>query len=686
VEQEFSDLVPVFVEEARERLDRLATLVPRLPGDPEAVVATRRELHTLKGSSRMLGLGALAELCHAAEDALAEGHPELAALLTRTIDRLAAMVATVGAGGEPAPAPELVAALRGPAAVPPPGAATPSAGRGAAEPAAPPAAPLPGDVRVAAAALDEVADRATQLRLMALGAGRVGERAAELARLAEEGRREPQPAQLLAVLAAMLRRMAVEIDGEQRLMLRAAEEQLERVLTLQLQPLRGILLSLARHARQTAAALGREVEVELAGEETRLDRRIARDLEDALLHLVHNAVDHGLEAPEERRRLGKPAAGHLTLAASGAGSRVRLEIRDDGPGVDVEAVSRRAVAAGLLAADAAAALTPEEASRLLFRPGFSTRPEVSELSGRGVGLDVVAAAVARVGGEVTLASRPAEGTAVTLEVPVARRGEQVLVVRVGEVWMALPAAAVRSVAPLPAASVAEGADGPVARRDGRRVPFVPLARWWGETPAEPQMLLEGEVSGQPVALAVDDVVGEEEVLVRPLPRAVAVGDLLEGVALLASGRPVGVLSPLALARRDGGARPPAVPPPVVRRVRVLLVEDSLVTREMERRLLEDAGFAVVAAAAADEALGHLAGEAFDCVVTDIEMPGMDGFALTAHLRARDDLAHLPIVVVSTRDRPEDRLRGLRAGADAYLTKQGLDAGELVDLVRRLAGR
>jgi CheY-like chemotaxis protein len=150
---------------------------------------------------------------------------------------------------------------------------------------------------------------------------------------------------------------------------------------------------------------------------------------------------------------------------------------------------------------------------------------------------------------------------------------------------------------------------------------------------------------------------------------------------------VGVLSPSALARRDLlRARPRRAPVEAPRRVRVLLVDDSLVTREMERRLLEDAGFAVVAAGDADEALGRLGEEAFDCIVTDIEMPGMDGFALTEHLRSMEHFAQLPIVVVSTRDRPEDRLRGLRAGADAYLTKQGLDAGELIDLVRRLAGR
>jgi CheY-like chemotaxis protein len=234
----------------------------------------------------------------------------------------------------------------------------------------------------------------------------------------------------------------------------------------------------------------------------------------------------------------------------------------------------------------------------------------------------------------------------------------------------------------------------VLERDGRTlavfqdrlVPFVPLARLYGQAATDSQLLLEGVVSGQPLALAVDDVEDEQEVLVRPITRRVATDRLLEGVALLASGEPVGVLSPAMLSQREYlRALPVARPQVTVRRVRVLLVDDSLVTREMERRLLEDAGFEVAAAGDAEEALSLLAEESYDCVVTDIEMPRMDGFELAAHLRAMEHFAQLPIIVVSTRDRPEDRLRGLKVGADAYLTKQGLDAGELVDLVRRLSG-
>jgi chemotaxis protein histidine kinase CheA len=702
VDAEFADLVPLFVEEARDRLERLATSVPRLEAEPQAAVEAKRELHTLKGAGRMMRIAALAELCHAAEEVLHAAKPGLTPLLTRVVDELTALVDAISRGEEPAVDAELVGLLHAatggggssaPAVAEPMSPiglmdpmspmGTPEPSPPAPKPAAPPAA---ADVRVDAGALDAVAERATQVRIMAVAGRQVTERIYDLARLAEEGLHEPQPKQVLAVLATMLRRVGVELESGQRRLIRAAEEQLDTMLSLQLQPLRGLMLSFARHARELARSLRREVEVELEGEETRLDRRIARELEEALLHLVRNAVDHGVEAPEVREARGKPRAGRVRIAARAGGPKVRLAIADDGGGIDVARVVQKAVDAGLVDPGAAAGISRNEALRLLFAPGFSTRKQVSEISGRGVGLDVVASAVARVGGEVFVETEARRGTTFTVEVPVARRGESVMLLRVGQLRVALPSSVIRRATRLAPGAVVERDGRTLASLGGRLVPFVPLARLYGQPAVEGQLLLEGVVSGQPLALAVDSVEGEQEVLVRPIARRVSTNRLLEGVALLASGEPVGVLSPSVLSHREYlRALPAARPQVAARRVRVLLVDDSLVTREMERRLLEDAGFGVTAAGDAEEALWLLAEESFDCVVTDIEMPRIDGFELTAQLRSMESFAQLPIIVVSTRDRPEDRLRGLKAGADAYLTKQGLDAGELVDLVRRLGG-
>jgi chemotaxis protein histidine kinase CheA len=707
VDPEFADLVPLFVEEARDRIERLSTCIPQMEGDAQFVVEVKRELHTLKGAGRMLQIAALAELCHAAEEVLQSAPPGLVPLLTRVVDELSAMVEAVSRGEEPGRDGDLLDVLLR-AAAPHDGngdqGGTAPAAAPEAAPAAAPAAPasassakpasLGGDIRVDTASLDAVAERATQVRIMAMASRQVVERIYELARLAEEGLHEPQPTQVLAVLSSMLRRVAVELEGGQQRLIRSAEEQLDKMLSLQLQPLRGSMLSLARHARELARTLGREVEVELEGEDTRLDRRIARELDEALIHLVRNSVDHGIEPPDVRQAHGKPPAGRLQIRASAEGPRVRLVIADDGRGVDFDGVIRRAVSIGLVDAVSAQRMGKEEALRLLFSPGFSTRQKISEISGRGIGLDVVASVVNRVGGEVFLDSEPGHGTTMRVEVPVARRGEAVMLLRVGQLRLALPSSVARRATRLSPDAVIERAGRTFAvfadgnGRPDRLVPFVPLARLYRQPAEDFQLLIEGMASGQPLALAVDDVEGEQEVLVRPITRKVTTDRLLEGVALLASGEPVGVLSPAVLSQREYLRVLPSSQEKVmaVQRVRILLVDDSLVTREMERRLLEDAGFHVTAASDAQEALTQLAEEPFDCVVTDIEMPGMDGFDLTAHLRAMEHFAQLPIIVVSTRDRPDDRLRGLKVGADAYLTKQSLDAGELVDLVRRLSGR
>lgn len=724
MDPELSDLIPIFLEESRDRLDRLTTLVPQVEDDPEAVVEAKRELHTLKGAGRMLQVGAFAELCHAAEEYLLSDADDKVPLLTRTADRLIEMVEEVAGGNLPEPDQGLMDRLTVDAEDPdeppvaderdadepdpddsqsplptndgdslrltavdgPPSSAAAPPEADAEAPSQPSAPLTSGEIRVDAQAIDKVADQATQMRIMALASHRLTDRIYDLARLAEEGIHEDKPIQVLAVLATMLRRVGVDLEGSQRRMSRSAESQLEGVLTLQVQPVRPFLLSLARHARQLGRSLDREVEVEIEGADTRLDRRIARELEESLLHLVRNAVDHGIESPGERREAGKDPAGLIKISAGGSGSRVRLTLEDDGAGIDPSRVVEQAVEVGLIDRAAVKNLNQRQIYRLLFAPGFSTRAKVSEISGRGVGLDVVASAVIRVGGEVFLTSEPGKGTRVVLEVPLARRGEQVLLVRVGQLRLAMPKSVIRRAEPVTEDSVVERDGRTLARIGDRLVPFVPLSRVYGEPAAETQLLLEGEVSGQPLALVVDEVESEEEILVRPMPRSASTDRFLEGVALLASGEPVGVLSPAVLVRRDLlKGRPRVRQRAPQKTVRVLLVDDSLVTREMERRLLEDAGFHVTAAGDAEEALSSLGEESFDCVVTDIEMPGMDGFELTEHIRGIEHLDQLPLIVVSTRDHPEDRLRGLKAGADAYLTKQSLDAGELVDLVRRLSG-
>jgi chemotaxis protein histidine kinase CheA len=684
VEPDLADLIPLFVGEVRGRLERLAGLCARVEGDPATAAEARRELHTLKGAGRMLRLGAFAELCHAAEGLLQGKRPDAIPLLTRVTDRLSAMVDAVAAGAVPSEDAELLAALAG---------TQPAAAHGAAVPAATPhaipdssVAHASSEIRIDEQVLNSLAEDATRLRILARGSERHVKRLHDLARLAEASMREPNAHQTLAALATALRRTEVEADATQKRLHRAAEHQLDGLLALQLQPLQGHLLALARHARELARSLGRDVEVEVLGGETRLDRRIIEELEEALLHIVRNAVDHGIEPPETRAARGKPPTGAIRIEATAEANRARITIADDGAGIDPGEVVESAVKAGLIESSRAAALSRDEALRLLFMPGFSTRHEVTEISGRGVGLDAVASVAARAGGFAALDSRPGRGTTVVLEVPVARRGEEVITVRVGAQRLAIASSVVRHVDRIAADAIIEREGRTLVRVEGRLVPFVFLARLLGEEAASVQFLLRGVHAGRPLAVSVDAVEGSEEILLRPPGRLLAANSFLDSVALLASGQPVGVLSLEALSRDAGAGKAASqVRPARPSRLRVLLVDDSLVTREMERRLLEDAGFDVATAADGQEALAQLSAGRYDCLVTDVEMPGMDGYELTRHVRGVPALAHLPIVVVTTHDRPDERLRGLEAGADAYLAKQGLDARELVTLIKRLGG-
>lgn len=700
MDDELLELVPVFVAEARERLQHLADLLPGVTYGSQPLIEIQRELHTLKGAGRMMSIAPFAELCHATEEIVLARTPGLERLLLAAHDALSAMVEAVESGAAVAAASDLLAEFEGARATGPAApaaqAAPPATGPGPrTQPVREPASAAESSeiAGLATGGLEAFAERAVRVRAAAVVTGRLLARLSELANLAEDGVRDPQPGQALAVVAASLRQAVVDAGALETRLARTGEEQIEAVLALQIAPIQPTLRSLARYARELARRLGREIEVELEGEATRLDRRIASELEGALRHLVANAVDHGIESPGERAAAGKAAIGRLRLGARAGGRGVELTIADDGHGIDASAVAHRAVAGGFLPSEAVAGMAEPDVLRLVFLPGFSTRDSASELSGRGVGLDAVEAAVARLGGEVRLTSSPGSGTEVVLDLPVARRGEQVVLVRVGSAQLAVPAAAVRRIEALAGVTVEERAGRGTVVLGARPVPFVDLGAALGlgsEVPAAARLLVEGSVAGRPVAFAVDRVEGEVELLVRPLPRRARVSPLIDGAALLPSGDPVAVLAPQALLGREGlahaSARVPAELADAPRAfTRVLLVDDSRVTREMERRILEDAGFRVEVAADGDEALRRLAAEPCDCLVTDIEMPRIDGYELTARLRQMERFAHLPIVVVSTRESSEDRLRGLRAGADAYLTKQSLVAADLVETVRRLTG-
>ncbi|MBD3870668.1 MAG: response regulator [Acidobacteria bacterium] len=648
-------------------MDRILELIAGLENDEQVSTQLRRELHALKGASRMMGFREVANACHLAEDQLEGPAPAQRSELLTIGDQLRSLVESLEhVGKEPTMGTDIATELESSASE------RPHRGR--------------EELRVASGIVDDLADRGARLRVVSVAAEGLADRIFRLAALAERGVGERDPRQVLATLAISLRQVAMEFESGQRIFRRLSDRQLEALLRLQVQPLKPFLTNLSGHARELADTLGKTVKVQVRAGDAQLDRRIINVLREAFLHLVRNAVDHGIESPKERKRMGKKEVGSIRIEAEDEGDRVRIRVVDDGRGIDIDAVVKTAIDRQIVNPEAAPAIEPAEALQLLLRPGFTTREETSELSGRGIGLDAVAATVRSAGGDLWIESTVGEGTEVNVEVPVARRGDRVLVLGIGPHQVAVPASPVRAYRSIAPEMVEIEGDRFVLRVRGRVVDARFLSELVGERPSETGVMVEMIVGGSPVALVADTILGEEEVIVRPLLRSAGAPVAMEGITLLSSGRPVPVLSlqrlvPFSEDIVAGDTRLAASSSPI----HVLLVDDSRVTREMMRRLLEDAGFKVTGVGSADDALLALAREHVNCLVTDIEMPGVDGLDLTRRLRSETEHADLPIVVVSTLDRPSDRLAGLDSGADAYLTKQGLDVRELVALISRVGG-
>ena len=463
----------------------------------------------------------------------------------------------------------------------------------------------------------------------------------------------------------------------------------EDLRDLRMVPASTALEPLRRTVREVAGRLRKPVELTITGGEVRLDRRILEELKEPLQHLVRNAVDHGFETAEVRRAAGKRAAGALEVRVERRGHRIAVMVVDDGAGISAARVREVAVRRGLLSAQAAAQVTDDEARQLIFRPEFTTSEHVTDISGRGVGLDVVQNAARRLRGTVDLVTAEGKGTRFVMDLPLTLAATLAVVVRAGGDFAALPYEAVERILRLTEKDLGTVAGRASVLVDGVQLPFAALAQVVGADPGrlslesgKPQPSLLVNAGGTRLVLAVDEVAGQHEVVVQSLGRHLARTAHLGGAAVLDDGKVVSVLNVAELVRlarplaRGAGAEGD--------RPCVLVVDDSLTTRSAMKAVLEIAGYRVVPASDGEEAL-LLLKRTSGCqlVVTDVQMPGMDGFTLTRRLKSEPASAHLPVIVVTSLDTPSDRAAGLEAGADAYLVKRDVERGKLLVRVRQL---
>ncbi|EIK67929.1 sensor histidine kinase/response regulator [Pseudomonas synxantha BG33R] len=503
---------------------------------------------------------------------------------------------------------------------------------------------------------------------------------------------------LLSEAQALLADKNAELDEYAWQAGQRAQVLYDTALACRMRPFADVLAGQVRMVRDLGRSLGKQVRLEIEGEKTQVDRDVLEKLEAPLTHLLRNAVDHGIETPEQRLLAGKPAEGLIRLRASHQAGLLVLELSDDGNGVDLERLRGTIVERNLSPVETALRLSEEELLTFLFLPGFSLRDKVTEVSGRGVGLDAVQHMVRQLRGAVVLEQTAGQGSRFHLEVPLTLSVVRSLVVDVGEEAYAFPLAHIERMCDLAPDDIVQLEGRQHFWHEGRHVGLVAasqlLQRPPGQSPSQTLKVVVIRERDAVYGIAVERFIGERTLVVLPLDdRLGKVQDISAG-ALLDDGsvvlivdvedmlRSVDKLLNTGRLERIARRSQQATEAP---RKRVLVVDDSLTVRELQRKLLLNRGYEVAVAVDGMDGWNALRSEDFDLLITDIDMPRMDGIELVTLLRRDSRLQSLPVMVVSYKDREEDRRRGLDAGADYYLAKASFHDDALLDAVVELIG-
>ncbi|OZI19647.1 hybrid sensor histidine kinase/response regulator [Bordetella genomosp. 9] len=736
-----ASLLDLYKMEADVQVQVLDAGLLALERDPLAqdhLAACMRAAHSLKGAARIVGLDGPVRVAHAMEDRLVDAQKGRAPLDAAAIDMLLrgtdllrhmpaadaqadvvaaqAFIDTLGGppGGDaiaenamPAPASQL--------GTPDPQPGTPD-----------PAPPRDGEIaeralRVTARTLDELLGLSSEtlveanrlspfaasllpLKRMQDGLAKAleslqhsvaagGADAAALAALEQASQHAAACQDMLADRMAQADQFGWRIgDLGQRLY--------DTALQCRMRPFGDAVAGLPRMVRDLARTLGKQARLEIVGTDTRVDRDILEGLDAPLTHLLRNAVDHGIEMPAQRRAAGKREEGTVTLQARHSAGMLVVEVGDDGRGIDVAALREEIIRRGLATRQTADTLSETETLAFLFLPGFTTRAAVTEISGRGVGLDVVHDMARRLRGTARVLQRPGQGARFTLELPLSLSVVRSLIVDIAGERYAFPLAYVSRTLRLPRTAIAQLEGRQHFTHDGAQIGLVGASQvlQYARQPALGDLVavvLLTDPQGRRYGVAVDRFIAEQTLVVQPLdPRLGKLQDIQAG-AVMEDGVPVLILDVEdmlrtiekqaaggTLRRVDGPAAERAAAP----RKRILVVDDSLTVRELERKLLSHRGYDVAVAVDGMDGWNMARAQHFDLVVTDVDMPRMDGIELVTLIRKDPRMQSMHVMVVSYKDRPEDRQRGLDAGADYYLGKSSFHDDALLDAVEDLIGR
>lgn len=474
--------------------------------------------------------------------------------------------------------------------------------------------------------------------------------------------------------------LARSVEAHARALRHTSGDIADAVQHLRTRPFADACSGLDRVVRDVATDSGKSARLRVLGGDAEADRAVITALRDPLLHLVRNAVDHGLEAPPVRAAAGKAAVGTIEVVAELDGSLLLVTVRDDGGGIDADRLREAALRRGIA--------LPNDDLELAFVPGLSSRTDVTAVSGRGVGMDAVRASVEQLGGSVQVVSRAGTGTEVQLTAPVTTAVLRVVLVRAGGEVVALPTSSVERVAHVHAQSLQEVEGQVLLVLDGRSARVVSLAAALGYAQRSFSPGRDGQLGvviprGGEAALVTDGLLDEIEVAVQPVPDRLAGAPGVLGVTTISGGLPTLVVNPVALGRSSSSFSPASEPTEAAVPFRILLAEDTVTTRALERSILEAAGYSVAVAVDGADAWEQLQNDGADLVVTDVDMPRMSGIELCRQIRGSAQLRDTPVVLVTSLDSVAHRQRGLEAGADAYVVKAELQQGSLLDTIARL---
>ena len=761
-------LLATFADQAKEQLqtinERLLALEKAEGGEKGPLLEEIfREAHSLKGASRAVNLDRVEAAAHKLESLFSviqkgeiEADAEVFDLAYQALDALTALVEE-GLSGTEADVDidgicaELVAAAEGGRAeAPAPAPCTP-------HPAPAAEAPTPGTphptpkkkaakkteeprgetVRVATSKLDALMAQVGELLAARIGAEH---RMAEVRVLfeamleVEEGWRRTRPARVLAdalegdetaladarALVEFLEQsdekmrdvrnglgeLRRKFEADSRRMAQVTTDLQDDVRRTRMLPVSTMFDTFPRMVRDLTRELSKEVNLTIEGGETEVDKQVLEQLRSPLTHMVRNCVDHGMESPQVREAAGKPRESNVMLSAVQRAADLVIEVIDDGAGIDVEKLKAKAIEKGVITAESAEGMSEREALWLIFRSGFSTKQAVTDLSGRGVGMDVVREHIERLHGMIDVESTLGEGTKFILSVPLSVATTRCLLVESGGQTFGIPITNVERIVRLGQEDIGHTEGHEAIRIDERPMALLRLGDVLG-VPAEeavgdnqPAIILGS--ADRRAAFLVDGLLGAQEIATKTLPKPLVRVRHIAGATIVGTGEVVPILNVLDLLRASGkGSVPAAKPRKASRRPAaskrqtakkagepegkqsILVVDDSVTIRTFEKALLEAAGYDVTAASDGVEAWNFLQKGSCDLILSDVEMPNMTGFELTEKVRSDARLKGMPLVLVTTLSSDEDRKRGIDAGADAYVIKGSAEQDHLLETVRRL---